>query len=374
MEAEIQALEGSVEKEMKEASSSAKITMKKMVRTKAVRRALYAGMGLQIFQQFVGINTVMYYSPTIIQLAGFASNTTALLLSLVTAGLNAFGSILSIYFIDKIGRKNLVLISIVGVALSHVVLFGTFFQSETHSPMVSPIQTSYFNGTCPAYASAMDRGAWDCMRCLKSSPHCGFCAHQSDKVTTVTILHLISLTHIDMKNHQLFLILQLSPGACLIMGDTSKNLCQTQHRSYYTEGCPSKYGYFAVMGLALYILFFSPGMGTVPWVVNSEIYPLRYRGICGGIASTAVWVSNLIVSQTFLSLTKAIGTSWTFLIFGFIAVLAFFFTIIFVPETRGVPIEEVEMMLEQRALHFRFWKREKDAKEDNGRDLARSSV
>ncbi|KAL4381807.1 hypothetical protein AHAS_Ahas04G0170400 [Arachis hypogaea] len=33
------------------------------------------------------------------------------------------------------------------------------------------------------------------------------------------------------------------------------------------------YGWLAVLGLALYIAFFSPGMGTVPWTVNSEIYP-----------------------------------------------------------------------------------------------------
>ena len=55
----------------------------------------------------MGINTVMYYSPTIVQLAGYASNQTALLLSLITSGLNATGSIASIYLINKVGRKKL---------------------------------------------------------------------------------------------------------------------------------------------------------------------------------------------------------------------------------------------------------------------------
>ena len=103
---------------------------------------------------------------------------------------------------------------------------------------------------------------------------------------------------------------------------------------------------------SLYHISFSPGMGTAPWIVNSEIYPLRFRRVCGGIAATANWVSNLIVAQSFLSLTQAIGTSWTFLIFGGIAVV-----IIYVPETKGLPIEEVEKMLEMRALHFRFWEK-----------------
>lgn len=152
--------------------------------------------------------------------------------------------------------------------------------------------------------------------------------------------------------------MQLLPGACLISNDTTEDQCQKeQSRQWYTRGCPSKNGWLALIGLSLYILFFSPGMGTVPWVVNSEIYPLRYRGICGGIASTSNWISNLIVAQSFLSLTDAIGTSYTFMIFIFITVAAIVFVIVFVPETKGLPIEEVENMLERRTLNFKFWQR-----------------
>ena len=148
---------------------------------------------------------------------------------------------------------------------------------------------------------------------------------------------------------------QLWPGECLISNDTVKDVCHGQDRLWYTRGCPSKTGWLALVGLALYIIFFSPGMGTVPWIVNSEIYPLRYRGICGGIAATANWISNLIVAQSFLTLTTAIGTSWTFLMFGVISVVALLFVLICVPETKGLPIEEVEKMLELRALHYKFW-------------------
>ncbi|KAJ6370435.1 hypothetical protein OIU76_028667 [Salix suchowensis] len=59
------------------------------------------------------------------------------------------------------------------------------------------------------------------------------------------------------------------------------------------------YGWIAVLGLALYIACFSPGMGPVPWTVNSEIYPEQYRGICGGMSATVNWISNLIVAQNF---------------------------------------------------------------------------
>ncbi|KAK7284016.1 hypothetical protein RIF29_13767 [Crotalaria pallida] len=331
VEAEINALKESVAMELKEAETSGKISFLTLLKTKSVRRGLYAGVGLQIFQQFVGINTVMYYSPTINQLAGFASNQTAMLLSLITSGLNAFGSIVSMYFIDKTGRKKLALISLCGVVMSLILLTITFRQAETHSPMVSKVESSHFNGTCPSFSTAVDTSRWDCMKCLKASPVCGFCADGSNK---------------------------LLPGACLISDDISKNECQNDHRAWYTRGCPSKFGWLALIALALYIIFFSPGMGTVPWVVNSEIYPLRYRGICGGIASTAVWVSNLIVTQTFLTLTQAIGTAWTFMLFGCVAFIAIFFVLIFVPETKGVPMEEVEEMLNKKAVQIKFWQKE----------------
>ncbi|XP_057429767.1 probable inositol transporter 2 [Lotus japonicus] len=328
VEDEIIALKESVDMELREASD--KVSIVNLLKTKTVRRGLYAGMGIQIFQQFVGINTVMYYSPTIVQLAGFASNRVALLLSLVIAGLNAFGSILSIYFIDKTGRRKLLLISLSGVVVSLVVLTVVFHQTTTHTPMISSIETSHFNNTCPDYRAALNPGEWDCMQCLKSSPECGFCASADNK---------------------------LLPGACLISNDTTEDQCHNEHRLWYTRGCPSKNGWLALIGLGLYILFFSPGMGTVPWVINSEIYPLRYRGICGGMASTSNWVSNLIVAQSFLSLTEAIGISSTFMIFIFITVAAIVFVIVFVPETKGLPIEEVENMLERRSLNFKFWQR-----------------
>ncbi|XP_077243779.1 inositol transporter 2 [Tasmannia lanceolata] len=338
VETEIQALRDSVETEVREEGSSEKINLIKLLKTKTVRRGLIAGVGLQIFQQFVGINTVMYYSPTIVQLAGFASNQTALLLSLITSGLNAFGSIVSIYFIDRTGRKKLLIISLSGVIISLGLLSAVFHETTSHSPDVSRLETAHFSAhTCPDYQSAST--SWDCMKCLKaSSPKCGFCASGANK---------------------------LFPGACLVSNSTVKDLCQGEHRLWYTRGCPSNYGWLALIGLALYIIFFSPGMGTVPWIVNSEIYPLRFRGVCGGIAATANWVSNLIVAQSFLSLTVAIGTSWTFLIFGVISVVALFFVLIFVPETKGLPIEEVEKMLEQRAIQLKFWKKRSDKLQKN---------
>lgn len=331
IENEIQELKQSVEEEIELHGPSQKIQFSQLWKVKEVRYALIAGCGIQIFQQFVGINTVMYYSPTIVQLAGFASNTVALLLSLITSGLNALGSILAIYLIDKFGRRKLLISSLLGVIASLVLLTIVFHITTDSSPLVSRKATQQFSGyQCPQYISTS--ATWDCMRCLKASPECGFCASGGN---------------------------QLLPGACLLSNSTVKHVCEGDSRPWFTRGCPSQYGWVAVLGLALYIIFFAPGMGTLPWVINSEIYPLRYRGTCGGLAATSNWFSNLIVAQTFLTMTVTIGTSMTFLVFGVISVIALFFVLIVMPETKGLSLEQIEGTLQQRVenFSFKFWKK-----------------
>ncbi|KAJ1694430.1 hypothetical protein LUZ63_011128 [Rhynchospora breviuscula] len=125
--------------------------LKKALSTRVVRRGLIAGVLCQVPQQFVGINTVMYYSPTIVQLAGFAANSTALALSLITSGLNALGSIVSMYFVDRVGRR-LMLMSLIGIIAMLALLGGLFFGAAYHFPAVGIAETKYFtNSTCPNF-------------------------------------------------------------------------------------------------------------------------------------------------------------------------------------------------------------------------------
>ncbi|CAM8981941.1 unnamed protein product [Rhodiola kirilowii] len=322
---EIKLLETSVQAEKAELGETGELStwnrLKEAMSNKVFRRGLTAGITVQVAQQFVGINTVMYYSPSIVQFAGFASKQTALALSLITSGLNAVGSIVSMAFVDRYGRRRLMIISMFGIITCLVILSGMFYQASVHSPKISQFESSHFgtNSTCPAYLTAPDPSSWNCMSCLKAQG-CGFCASSGN---------------------------EYRPGACLSSADIIEGMCKAQHRTWFTEGCPSKYGIFAVLLLGLYIISYSPGMGTAPWVVNSEIYPLRYRGIGGGIAAVSNWVSNLIVSETFLTLTKHLGSAGTFLLFAgfsFVGLIAIFFL---VPETKGLPFEEVEKMLEK---------------------------
>jgi MFS transporter, SP family, solute carrier family 2 (myo-inositol transporter), member 13 len=185
VEQEIDAMRQSVEVEVRLEGSIGEQGMvgklRKAVGSKVVRRGLAAGVIAQVAQQLVGINTVMYYSPTIVQLAGFASNNTAMALSLITSGLNAVGSIVSMFFVDRAGRRRLMLISLVGVVVWLAVLGGTFLGAAHHAPGVDDLETRRFaNQACPEFGTNVQ---WNCLNCLQAAPTCGFCAHQDDRAS-----------------------------------------------------------------------------------------------------------------------------------------------------------------------------------------------
>ncbi|KVI06065.1 General substrate transporter [Cynara cardunculus var. scolymus] len=334
VEKEMKALQSSIEdeKQSEDATGCGMFSkLRNAWRNKVVRRGLYAGITVQVAQQFVGINTVMYYSPVIVQLAGYASNRTALALSLITAGLNSLGTIISMLFVDRCGRRRFMIVSMFGIITCLVVLAAMFFQASVHSPPVSIMESNHFgvNSTCSNFRNTPNPTSWDCMTCLKASSGCGFCANGANIVSP------------SISNNQ------YNPGACLAMDDITRGSCRAEHRSWYTKGCPSKFGIFAILLLALYIISYAPGMGTVPWIVNSEIYPLKYRGLGGGVAAVANWTSNLIVSQTFLTLTETLGTAGTFLLFAGFSVVGLVAIFFLVPETKGLQFEEVEKMLDK---------------------------
>ncbi|KAH9302069.1 hypothetical protein KI387_013652 [Taxus chinensis] len=321
LRSEIEQLSAAVDEELRR--SQLKIGIFDLFKTKEIRLALLAGVGLQAFQQLCGINTVMYYSPTIVELAGFSSNKTALLLSLLVAGMNAIGSILGIYLIDKCGRRLLALTSLFGVFISLGILSGAFYLTSLYVPAVDIHQSLGRAGyACPALLDSSP-SLWNCNGCLDAG--CGFCTATGN---------------------------QMLPGSCFVANTTAEGYCLRSSHQWFTDGCPSSYGWLAILGLVLYIAFFSPGMGTVPWAVNSEIYPEKYRGTCGGIAATTNWICNLIVAQTFLSLINAVGTSKTFLIIAAITLVAFFYVLALLPETKGMGFEEVEKLWQERAKRW----------------------
>jgi len=99
-------------------------------------RALSVGCCLQAVQQFAGINTVMYYSATILKLAGFTSDLEAIYLSIVVSLFNFCGSLVGLYLCDRIGRRRLALTSLFAVIVALIGIAFSFYYSQHYSEKV----------------------------------------------------------------------------------------------------------------------------------------------------------------------------------------------------------------------------------------------
>jgi len=91
-----------------------------------------------------------------------------------------------------------------------------------------------------------------------------------------------------------------------------------------------------------YVGSFAVAMGPVVWVVLSEIFPTRTRGRAMGVATVSLWVACFAVSQTVPWMFENLGEAVTFWSYATMCVVSFFFVALFVPETKGKTLEEIE--------------------------------
>jgi sugar porter (SP) family MFS transporter len=87
-----------------------------------VRPPLIIGVGLAIFQQITGINTVIYFAPTIFQAAGLSSASSAILATAGVGVVNVVMTVVAMQLIDKLGRRSLLLWGLMGMAVCLVLL------------------------------------------------------------------------------------------------------------------------------------------------------------------------------------------------------------------------------------------------------------
>jgi sugar porter (SP) family MFS transporter len=96
----------------------------------ALRTPLIIGVGLAILQQVTGINTVIYYAPTIFQAAGFTSASASIAATAGVGAVNLLVTIIAAFLVDRLGRRPLLLTSLAGMVLGLLVLGLAFIASN----------------------------------------------------------------------------------------------------------------------------------------------------------------------------------------------------------------------------------------------------
>jgi len=218
-----------------------------------LRNALIIAMGIMFFQQFVGINTVIYYSPKIFLAAGFEGAEAAVAAAVIVGVVNVLFTIVSLFIIDKLGRRKLYFIGLAGIF-----------------------------------------GALVCMGL-------GF----------------------------------MLPGAGK---------------------------WFLVISMLVYIAFFAISLGPLGWLIITEVFPTRVRGLGSSIGSLSNWGFNTLVVWTFFKMASAIGNAKevvvpegtdlsdvcpecigsVFWIFAAVALIGLVWGYFYIPETKGISLEKIE--------------------------------
>lgn len=102
----------------------------------------------------------------------------------------------------------------------------------------------------------------------------------------------------------------------------------------------------AILSVCGNVAFFSVGIGPVCWVLSSEIYPLRLRAQAAALGTVGNRVSSGVVSMSFLSLCRVLSVAGTFFIFSAISAVSVIFVYMYVPETKGKSLEQIEMLFQ----------------------------
>ena len=109
--------------------------------------------------------------------------------------------------------------------------------------------------------------------------------------------------------------------------------------------------YFAVTGSAVLILViiaiacYAMTLAPVTWVVLSEIFPVKIRAMAMAVSTFSLWTACFVLTYTFPLLNTSLGAYGTFWLYGIICFLGYLFLRIYLPETKGKSLEQIEIEL-----------------------------
>lgn len=201
---------------------------------------VWIGVALSVFQQFVGINVIFYYSSTLWQSVGFTESD-ALAQTVITSVTNIVVTIVAIALVDRIGRRRLLIIGSLGMTVSLGALAWIFSQA--------PI--------------------------IDNEP---------------------------------------------VLSDSA--------------------GLSALIAANAFVVFFGATWGPVVWVLLGEMFNNTIRGTALGLAAAAQWLANFAISMSFPKMAE-LGLWFAYGFYTTCALLSLLFVLRFVPETKGVELEDM---------------------------------
>lgn len=103
--------------------------------------------------------------------------------------------------------------------------------------------------------------------------------------------------------------------------------------------------FLPVVALSIFMIAYSLGLGPLPWVMSSEIFPIEIKSISTSVAGTVNWLLAFILTKFYFEIAQVIQKDGVFYLFSIVSLHGLFFIYFLVPETKGKTFTEIEMEL-----------------------------
>ena len=219
-----------------------------------------------VFQQFCGVNAVLFNAADIFAIAGFSDGK---LVSIAVGLVQFLGTGLACLLMDKAGRRILLWTTALGMCMSLLAL-GVYFEIYIPPPTTPP----------PTDGS-------------------------------------------------------LASDTVFQLGSISRSV-------------PAKtISWLSILCIVLFNLIFALAWGPVPWLVMSEIFPLRARGPASSFATLVNWTLAFVVTKTYDSMADTLSIQGVYWFYAGCCFLGFIFVYLLMPETKGKTLEEIEALFDK---------------------------
>ncbi|MBN2519134.1 MAG: sugar porter family MFS transporter [Bacteroidales bacterium] len=261
----------------------------------SLKLVLIIGIVVAITQQITGINSVFFYAPMIFEQSGIgtdASFSQAILVGLT----NLIFTLVAIWLIDKLGRKPLLIIGLTGIIISMLVLAGGFKAATYQINDIQSIEIS-------------DNALIEKLKPIEGK------LFKNDVEFKNSLVDVLGENNAKA-NESVIIAKSINMNPLLIL--------------------------FGIIG---FVASFAISIGPVMWVLFSELFPNYIRGLAIsfiGFINSAISFSVQLVFPWELAV---LGNSLTFLIYGIFGAVGLVFILIYLPETKGKSLEELEKQL-----------------------------
>ena len=282
-----------IEKNIHLDENNSKLKIRDLLKS-SLRFILVIGLIVGVLQQITGINAVYFYATSIFKQTGIGTDA-AFSSGVLLSTISVIFTFVAIYLIDRMGRRPLLLIGTAGIAVSLLVCaYG--FNEATYQLSKEEINQLEF----------------------------------SDSQKLLPFANKLYESDVEFKNE---------------LKEVLGSKIYSKNDGAILEAATTINANLILIGILGFIACFAFSLGPVMWVLLSELYPIKYRGLAIGVIAFINSLISSLVQLVFPWELSNLGNALTFFLFGSVAFIGFFILLKILPETKGKSLEELEFEL-----------------------------